>query len=113
MQQEMDWNMPPGQKGMLHTSCRIEKVKDYCQFLRFRNMRTTSFPQSIVEVSAGVHFGLLSREEALREVEELGYHREPEVMAELLGDLGISDADRRSHGETVYSLCDCASGCRG
>lgn len=113
MQKEMDWKMPPGQKGLLHTSCRIEKVKDYCQYMRFRNMRSTAFPQSIVEVSAGVFFGLLSREEALREVEELGYHREPEVLAELLGDLGISDADRRSHGETVYSLCDSASGCRG
>lgn len=112
MQKEMDWMMPPGQKGLLHTSCRIEKVKDYCQFMRFQNMRTTFFPQSIVEVSAGVYFGLLSREEALREVEELGYHREPEVMAELLGDLRIGDADRRGHGETVYSLCDCVSGSR-
>jgi len=112
MQKEMDWRMPPDQKGSLHTSCRIEKVKDYCQFMRFRNMRSTAFPQSIVEVSAGVYFGLLSREAALREVAELGYHREPAVMAELLGDLGISDDDRRSHGETVYSLCDCASGCR-
>ncbi|GAB6037510.1 hypothetical protein JCM15519_20690 [Fundidesulfovibrio butyratiphilus] len=106
VKREMDWKMPPGQKGLLHTSCRIEKVKDYCQFMRFRNMRTTSFPQSIVEVSAGVHFGLLSREDGLREVAELGYHREPEVMAELLGDLRISDDDRQTHGETVYSLCD-------
>jgi len=113
MHKEMDWKMPPGQKGLLHTSCRIEKVKDYCQYMRFRNMRTTAFPQSIVEVSAGVSFGLLSREEALREVAELGYHREPEVMAELLGDLRLSDADRHSHGETVYSLGDGASGCRG
>jgi len=112
MQKEMDWQMPPGHKGLLHTSCRIEKVKDYCQYMRFRNMRSTFFPQSIVEVSAGVYFGLLSREEALREVAELGYHGEPEVMTELLGDLGISDADRRSHGETVYSLCDDAPGCR-
>jgi len=113
MHKEMDWKMPPGQKGLLHTSCRIEKVKDYCQYMRFRNMRTTAFPQSIVEVSAGVYFGLLSREEALREVEELGYHREPAVMAELLDDLRINEADRHNHGETVYSLCDCASGCRG
>jgi len=34
-------------------------------------------------------------------------------MAELLDDLRISETDRHSHGETVYSLCDCASGCRG
>ncbi|NDY55513.1 hypothetical protein G3N56_01975 [Desulfovibrio sulfodismutans] len=113
MQKEMDWKMPPGHKGLLHTSCRIEKVKDYCQYMRFRNMRSTFFPQSIVEVSAGVAFGLLSREEGLQEVAELGYHREPEVMSELLGDLGLSDDDRHGHGETVYSLCDCASACRG
>ena len=112
MHKEMDWKMPPGQKSLLHTSCRLEKVKDYCQNMRFRNMRTTAFPQSIVEVSAGVYFGLLSREEALREVEALGYHHEPEVMAELLGDLRISEEDRHSHGETTYSLCDCAPGCR-
>ena len=36
MQKEMDWKMPPGQKGLLHTSCRIEKVKDYCQSMADR-----------------------------------------------------------------------------
>ena len=113
MKREMDWKMPPGQKGLLHTSCRIEKVKDYCQYMRFKNMRTTSFPQSIVEVSAGVYFGLISREEGLREVEELGYHREPEAMAGLLRDLGIGEDDRRNHGETLYSLCDGGAGCGG
>jgi len=113
MRKEMDWRMPPGQKGLLHTSCRIERVKDYCQYMRFRNMRSTFFPQSIVEVSAGVSFGLLSREQGLREVAELGYHREPEVMAELLGDLGMDESDRTAHGETVYSLCNCAEGGRG
>jgi hypothetical protein len=111
MHKEMDWRMPPGQKGLLHTSCRIEKVKDYCQYMRFLNMRSTNFPQSIVEVSAGVYFGLISREHGLREVAELGYHHEPEVMAELLGDLSMSDADRKTHGEAVYSLCNCSEGC--
>ncbi len=110
MRKEMDWRTPPGHKGMLHTSCRIERVKDYCQYMRFRNMRSTAFPQSIVEVGAGVYFGLLSREAGFLEVEEFGYRREPEVMAELLDDLGIRDEDRQSHGETLYSLCDCAAG---
>lgn len=112
MHKEMDWEMPPGQKGLLHTSCRIEKVKDYCQFMRFQNMRTTSFPQSIVEVGAGVYFGLLSREEALGELKELGYSREPQVMTELLDDLGMTDDDRHNHGETVFSLCNCVAGLR-
>jgi hypothetical protein len=110
MRREMDWRMPPGQKGLLHTSCRIEKVKDYCQYMRFLNMRSTFFPQSIVEVSAGVSFGLISREQGLKEVAELGYHGEPAVMAELLGDLGLGEDDRRTHGEAVYSLCNCPEG---
>ncbi|HMM38667.1 MAG TPA: hypothetical protein PKB11_07910 [Desulfovibrio sp.] len=113
MHKEMDWRMPPGQKGLLHTSCRIEKVKDYCQYMRFRNMRSTYFPQSIVEVSAGVFFGLLSREQGLKEVAELGYHHEPEVMAELLEDLKMGESDRKTHGEAVYSLCNCSEGLRG
>jgi len=86
---EMAWKMPPGHKGLLHTSCRIETVKDYCQFMRFRNMRSTFFPQSIVEIGAGVYFGLISREEGLAELEHLGYYGEPESLAPLLRDLGI------------------------
>jgi len=109
IREEMNWQMPPGQKGLLHTSCTIESVKDFCQFMRFRNMRTTFFPQSIVEVSAGVYFGLISREDALIEVEELGYHREPDPLTPLLADLEISEEERESHGETVYSLCDCTA----
>lgn len=87
IKREMSWQMPPGQKGLLHTSCRIEKVKDHFQFKRFTAMKTTMFPQSVVELGAGVYFGLISREDALIELEELGYHREPEALAPLLTDL--------------------------
>lgn len=107
MKREMEWRAPPGHKGMLHTSCSIEKVKDYCQFMRFRNMRSVFFPQSIVEVGAGVFFGLLTREEAQAELEELGYHREPEVMEPLLKDLGIERGNIDAEGEIACSLCDC------
>lgn len=110
IKKEMDWRMPPGHKGMLHTSCRIERVKDFCQFMRFRNMRTTFFPQSIVEVSAGIYFGLLTREEGLAELEHLGYHGEPEPLAPLLDDLGLSPEMAEEHGELAFSLCDC-TGC--
>jgi len=91
IKKEMAWEMPPDHKGMLHTSCRIETVKDYCQSMRFRNMRSTFFPQSIVEVSAGIYFGLITREEGLAELEHLGYHGEPEPLAPLLGDLGLQE----------------------
>jgi hypothetical protein len=93
MKQEMDWQMPPGQKGLLHTSCRIEKVKDYCQLKRFQGAGSTFFPQAIVELGAGVYFGLLSREDALEELQEVGYYNEPQVLSELARDLGI-DADQ-------------------
>ena len=45
MRKEMDGKMPPGHKRLPHTRCRIEKVKDYCQCMRFRTMRSTAFPQ--------------------------------------------------------------------
>ena len=106
IKKEMAWEMPPGHKGLLHTSCRIEPVKDYCQFMRFRNMRSVFFPQSIVEVSAGVYFGLITREEGLAELEHLGYHGEPEPLAPLLGDLGLLEQDPIEHGEMCFSLCD-------
>lgn len=105
IKKEMAWQTPPGHKGLLHTSCRIETVKDYCQFMRFKNMRTTFFPQSVVEVSAGVYFGLLSREQGLAELECLGYYGEPAPLAPLLDDLGI--LEREGHGEMRFSLCGC------
>ncbi|MBM9511243.1 hypothetical protein [Desulfogranum marinum] len=109
IEQEMAWQMPPDHKGMLHTSCVIERVKDYCQFMRFSNMRSTFFPQSIVEVSAGVYFGLLTREEGLAEIDHLGYHGEPQPLEPLLQDLGISRDVIDNEGELPFSLCNCSA----
>jgi hypothetical protein len=99
--------MQPGHKGLLHTSCRIEPVKDHCQLSRFRNMRSTFFPQSIVEVSAGIYFGLISREEGLAELKHLGYYGEPDPLAPLLGDLGLQEQSLEEHGEMRFSFCNC------
>jgi len=110
MKQEMDWQMPPGQKGLLHTSCRIEKVKDYCQFKRFQSAGSTFLPQAIVELGAGVYFGLLSREDALVELQESGYYREPPVLSELTRDLGIDRDGGQTPGEMSWTLGKC-SGC--
>ncbi|MFH1980408.1 MAG: hypothetical protein ABIL58_01060 [Pseudomonadota bacterium] len=88
---ELDWRMPDGQENMLHTSCRIEPVKDYLQYMRFKQMRTVFFPQSMVEISASVFFGMISREEGLKQARELGYVHPPPVLFELLDDLGIDD----------------------
>jgi hypothetical protein len=105
---EAGWRMPPGHKGLLHTSCRIEQVKDHCQLMRFRNMRCTFFPQSIVEISAGVFFGMLTRDEALAELDCLGYSGEPAPLAPMLDDLGITEKDLNSNLELRSSLRDCS-----
>lgn len=104
IKREMDWHMPPGQKGLLHTSCRIEKVKDYCQFKRFQGAGSTFFPQAIVELGAGVYFGLVSREDALVELEESGYYHEPQVLSELIRDLGIDPGKGQAPGEMSWTL---------
>ena len=110
IKQEMDWHMPPGQKGLLHTSCRIEKVKDYCQFKRFQGAGATFFPQAIVELGAGVYFGLVSREDALVELEESGYYNEPQVLSELTRDLGIDPEQGPVPGGMSWTLGKC-TGC--
>jgi hypothetical protein len=106
----MDWQMPPGQKGLLHTSCRIEKVKDYCQFKRFQGAGSTFFPQAVVELGAGVYFGLLSRENALEELQEAGYYHEPQILSALTRDLGIDADQGEVRGEMSWTLGKC-TGC--
>jgi len=108
---ELDWRMPPQQKAMLHTSCRIEAVKDYVQYMRFKNMRTVFFPQSLVELSASVFFGFLSCEEALHQAEELGCPGPPEVLYGLLDDLDITADEVKGCGnEMPYALREALEG---
>ena len=90
---------------MLHTSCRIEGMKDYVQYMRFKNMRTVFFPQSLVELSASVFFGFLSREEALKQAGELGCPGPPAALYDLLRDLDITvDEVKSSRNEMRYVL---------
>lgn len=92
IESEMDWRAPVGQSSLLHTSCSLEPVKDYLQFQRFQAMRTVFMPQSLVELGAAVHFGLVSRADALQAVDELGYWQPPSILDQLTDDLGISKA---------------------
>ncbi len=93
IERELDWRMPEDQTGLLHTSCDIETVKDWSQFRRFAEMRTRQMPQSIIEISAALHFGQITREQALKELSERGYYRQPDALAPLMGQLGISLAE--------------------
>ncbi|MBN2139473.1 MAG: hypothetical protein JW718_00585 [Desulfovibrionaceae bacterium] len=111
LERELGWRMPPGQEGMLHTSCRIECVKDYVQYMRFRNMRTVFFPQSLVELSASVFFGLTSRDQAEVQARELGYIKPPAALFDLMRDLDI-DASKveACDNEMRFTLAEAAQG---
>ncbi len=84
LEKEVGWEMPKNQKNKLHTSCVIENVKDYTQFLKFRNMESVFFPQAMVELSAAVIFGHISREDALEQMDELGYFEPPQMYKDLV-----------------------------
>ncbi len=107
IEEEMGWQAPAGQHGLLHTSCAIETVKDYLQFQRFKSMRTVFMPQSIIELSAAVFFGLTERDDALRSVQELGYWKPPAMLGTLIKDLDVSHSDMACEStELHYSLGD-------
>lgn len=58
----------------LHTSCQIEKCKEYSQFIRFYEMRSTMIPFSALEISIASAHKNLTREQAIKECEqELGF----------------------------------------
>jgi hypothetical protein len=86
---EVGWEMPPGQKNLLHTSCMIEQAKDYLQYQKYLKMETVFFPQAIVEISTAVFWGLLTREEALEQATELGFPDRPPIMNLLASDLKL------------------------
>lgn len=109
IQREMGWMPPEGQNNLLHTSCRLEPVKDYLQFQRFKAMRTVFMPQSMVELGAAVAFGLTPRSEALIASQELGYWQTPQELAGLARDLGIdARAVEDSSDELRHSMAEWA-----
>ncbi len=61
----------------LHTSCKIEKCKEYSQFNRFYHMRSTLIPFSALEISLASRDKALPREQALAELNSaLGFSLE-------------------------------------
>lgn len=101
---ELDWRMPLRQNSQLHTSCQIEGVKDYVQYIRFKNCRTVFFPQSVVELSASVYFGLVTRDQALQQLNELTYLEPPPILWTILDDLNIDTDNLHCCTEMFYSL---------
>lgn len=68
LKQEIGWvDAADTQKG-LHTSCKIERCKEYTQWQAFREMRSPILPFSAIELSLAVSAGNVSREQALYEL---------------------------------------------
>ena len=86
---ECGWVSPDyGNKG-LHTSCKIEKCKEYSQFSRFYHMRSQMIPFSAIEMAIASRSKCLTKEEAMDEINNcLGFSLEevPEcaVMKEFI-----------------------------
>ncbi|MBR6801563.1 MAG: hypothetical protein IKM61_07425 [Eubacteriaceae bacterium] len=74
---ECGWVAPESVSKGLHTSCSIERCKEYTQFIRFYNMQSTMIPFSALEIAIAGRNRNLPRDEALREMKkELGFSLE-------------------------------------
>lgn len=65
---ECGWVSPDEFDKGLHTSCKIEKCKEYSQFQRFYHMRSTMIPFSAIEISLATRDKCLSKEDAIKEI---------------------------------------------
>ena len=65
---ECGWVPPPETDRGLHTSCNIEKCKEYTQFIRFYRMESQMIPFSALEISIASRRANLSRAEAMDEL---------------------------------------------
>ena len=68
---ECGWVKPIDSGKGLHTSCKIEKCKEYTQFQRFYYMRSKMIPFSALETSLASRYKNITREEAIYELEEI------------------------------------------
>lgn len=87
---ECGWVPPESADKGLHTSCKIEKCKEYTQFKRFYDMQSDMIPFSALEISLASRDKHLTRQEAIAELHEsLGFGLEeiPEcaIMKEYIG----------------------------
>lgn len=88
---ECGWVAPDDENKALHTSCKIEKCKDYTQFLRFYHCKSKMIPFSALEFSLASRNCGRTKKESLYEMEHLlgfSLNEIPEcrIMREFLGD---------------------------
>lgn len=86
---EAGWVDCEAENKALHTSCKIEKCKEYTQFVRFRDMKSRTIPFSAIELSLAVSGGNVPRETALEELKNssgfFGCEKEYFLMIEPVG----------------------------
>jgi len=77
IEKECGWVGPEDTGKGLHTSCKIEKCKEYSQFQRFYYMRSRMIPFSALEISLASNNKNITRDEAIYEIKEtLGFSLE-------------------------------------
>ncbi len=79
------WVAPEDSGKGLHTSCKIERCKEYSQFIRFYNMQSTMIPFSALEISLASRNGNITREQAVYEIENtMGFSLEEIPECEIM-----------------------------
>lgn len=75
---ELGWVDAPASGKGLHTSCQIERCKEWSQFCRFRAMETSIIPFSAIELSLASAAGSVDRGQAIEELKRYsGFTGEP------------------------------------
>ena len=93
---EAGWVAPKEEVKGLHTSCSIEKCKEYSQFIKFYQMESTIIPFSALELALASRNKNVSKEEALKEMKEcMGFSLEEisecQIMKDYLNSLNNND----------------------
>ena len=79
------WVAPEDSGKGLHTSCKIERCKEYSQFIRFYNMQSTMIPFSALEISLASRDKNITREQAVYEIENtMGFSLEEIAECEIM-----------------------------
>lgn len=92
--QEIGWVCPDEEDKGLHTSCSIEKCKEYSQFKRFYYMKSKMIPFSSIEISLASRDKNITKEQAINEIKtclglSLDEPKECELMKSYLNNKSI------------------------
>ncbi|PKM63335.1 MAG: hypothetical protein CVU97_00750 [Firmicutes bacterium HGW-Firmicutes-21] len=84
---ELGWVDSAQEDKGLHTSCGIERCKEYSQLTRFREMKSGIIPFSALELSLAVLQGSLTREQAIDEMKKhCGFSEFPKKENRIMTD---------------------------